>query len=183
VLKKVEKSYNKKGSENIEFAGKDNMENFNILMALGYFVFMSFIINSFADLDLKLFKLLKLFSLFTAIGFLIPIKLYRKKLTMSFYEYILFNILSVGPALLSLMLILNFAAKSEPYVETYKIVSKERESHQWVYKLEEQAYQNKKYLRTVENNKNYKQRGKDYLDIEFSDGLFGIRIIESKALH
>lgn len=152
-------------------------------MVILYFVSLFISIQLFQLIDLSLYKFFRLNFLFIGIAFLIPIYLYRKKLSMSFYEYTLINILSIGPFLCTLCLILNFLFSSEVYTESYAIVDKERTGNQLVFSLENEQYKEKEYLRTIYDYEDAGPIGSaKQLEIQFSDGLFGIRIIEGKRL-
>ncbi|MEQ8909024.1 MAG: hypothetical protein RIC95_07515 [Vicingaceae bacterium] len=180
---KVNRFLTKKQDPHFEVPEEDNMENLHILMAIAWFFCNFYVFQLFNNLDISLFQLIQLTVVSIAMGFFVPIKVYRRKYTMSFYEYIFFNLLAVGPILCAAFLFLNVTFNSPAYTETYKIVSSERSNGNTVYNLEDKQYQDKVYLRTVKYNSNYKKGGNDYLKIRFSSGLFGIRIIESKSLH
>lgn len=159
------------------------MNNFTVFMVILYFVSLFISIQFFKIIDLSLYKFFRLNLLFIGISFLIPIHFYRKKLSMSFYEYTLINILSIGPFLCALCLILNFLFSGEVYVESYAIVNKERKGSQVLFSLENEEYKEKEYLRTINDYEDVGSIGNaNQLNIQFSDGLFGIRIIEGKRL-
>jgi hypothetical protein len=164
-------------------ADKDNMDSFNSLMVIGFFVASVLVISQFRQLDLSLLGLLKLYCLILGISYIIPVRFYRKRLTMSFYEYILFNLLGFTPLVLALFFLLNAGFRKAPYSETHKISSKVPQQNAVTYRLENDAYADKAYLRTINLTESMEVRGSEYLTITFSDGLFGIRIIEKKELH
>lgn len=152
-------------------------------MVILYFVSLFISIQFFQIVDLSLYEFLRLNFLFIGISFLIPIYLYRKKLSMSFYEYTLINILSIGPFLCTLCLIVNFFFSGETYTESFAIVNKERVGNQVIFTLENEQYEGKEYLRTIYDYEDVGRIGSaNQLQIQFSDGLFGIRIIEGKRL-
>lgn len=102
---------------------------------------------------------------------------------MSFYEYTLINILAIGPLLCTLCLVINFAFKGDVYSETYEIAQKNRDRNFIVLRLKDDIYEDKAYLRTISDLENTGAIGSgNRLKIQFSDGLFGIRIIEKKEL-
>jgi hypothetical protein len=69
------------------------------------------------------------------------------------------------------------------YSETYEIVDKKREGSKVVLTLENNQYEEKYYLRTISDLENAGSIGSaSQLQIQFSDGLFGIRMIEGKQL-
>jgi len=161
----------------------DNMENFTYVMILAYFCALFYIIQTFPYLDLKKMELLRFYCLFLAIGFLFPLKLYRKKFTMSIYEYLIFNILTFASSTFALFLILNASVTIEEAVESYKIEHVRRVDGYTIYTLENNAYEEKKYLRKINDIDLVTVNGENYLKIHFKKGLFGIRIVERKELY
>jgi hypothetical protein len=177
------KAITKHHDDFIKFPEKDNMESFQITMVCVFFASCFLSLTIFNELDLSLFGLFKLLSLFIGVSFFMPISFYRKKFTMSFYEYVIFSCISVGPALLTLMLYLNIGFKSPSYTESYGIESVVHNSSQSVYTLTGNVYEDKEYLRSIGNKDEVVVEGSSNFSIVFSDGLFGIRIIEQKRLH
>ncbi len=161
----------------------DNMHPIHVIMVVGYFVSCFMIYNFFQDVELSAFQLLKIFCLLVGIGFLIPIKLYRKKLTMSMYEYIFFNLLGFSTISCALLFLLNASFKDATYEETYRITDIERIHKAYILSLEEDAYADKEYLRIIRDKDNIEKRGNQFYSISFSDGFLGVRIIEKKRLH
>ena len=124
---KNEIQQNSPSSRKLESIKRDNMGNFTVLMVFLYFISLFVSLQFFQIIDLGLYEFFRLNLLFIGISFLIPIYLYRKKLSISFYEYTLINILSIGPFLCTLCLIFNFIFSGNSYVENYTIVEKKRE--------------------------------------------------------
>jgi hypothetical protein len=173
-----------KQAAKIDLPEEDNMTDIHLLMVIAWFACNFYIFFVFKGLDLKLFGLFQLAILSIGLGFFIPIKIYRRRYTMSFYEYILLNFLALGPFFCASIILLNTVFSGPTYQETYRIEQSIRENGDTIYILEDNAYQEKAYLRTVNQNKNYKSHQKkwEYLTLEFSDGLFGIRLIKGKSL-
>ena len=171
-------------SGKLDLPQEDNMTDIHLLMVIAWFACNFYIFFIFKGLDLKLFGLFQLAIFSVGLGFFIPIKIYRKKYTMSFYEYILLNFLALGPLFCAAIILINGIFSGPTYQETYRIEQSIRENGNTVYLLEDNAYDEKTYLRTVNQNKNYKKHQKkwEYLTLEFSDGLFGIRLIKGKSL-
>ena len=161
----------------------DNMDDFNIITVCSFFMGCFLIFFQFESLDLSLFGLIKFYALFVGISFLIPIKLYRKKLTMSFYEYLLFNFLSFAVLAIALLFYTNNKFAGPTYVETYEIINFDQNEYETVYILKDNQYENKKYIRSVKQGDEVIIEGNSKLSIYFSDGLFGLRKIEKKLLH
>ena len=162
---------------------KISTESFLILMVAGYFIASLIIFNLFTSLDLSLIQLVQLFCLFLGLCFLIPIRLYRKILPISYYEYILFNILSASPFLILLAFSINMMFRGDTYIESYEILDIEVTPSKTIYTLENNAYEDKEYLRSINPNEDLEISGSKNLAIYFSDGLLGIRIIEKKKTY
>jgi hypothetical protein len=159
------------------------MSFIHAFMVVAYFVSCFLILSYFPDAVLDLSDLLKLFCLIIAISFLVPIKLYRKWLTMSMYEYIFLNVLGISTLGCALFFVLNDSFKGEAYEETYKIVAIERVHKAYVFSLEGEAYEDQVYLRTIKDNETYEKLGNEYLSLSFANGLFGVKVVENKRLH
>lgn len=159
------------------------MSNVHVVMVLGYFISCMLIYSLFLDAVMSKMSLLKLFFVLAAISFLIPIKLYRKWLTMSMYEYVFFNILGLTTISCALFFVLNASFKGQPYEESYKIVNIERQGKAFLFDLEHDQYKEEEYLRTIRDKDPYYRNGNEFFSITFSDGLFGVRIVENKRLH
>lgn len=167
----------------IDLPEQDNMDIFQISMVLVFFASSLLTFTYFESLDLSVLGLLKMFCLFVGLSFLIPISFYRRKYTMSIYEYLIFNLITFGPFFLTLILSLNMFFTSPTYKETYRIIDKVPTARNTVYTLEENAYDDKEYLRSIGSKDIAETFGSENLSIYFSDGLFGIRIVEKKRLH
>lgn len=158
-------------------------DNFLIFTVLAYFISFILIFEHFPSLDLSLFQLLQFFCLFLGISFVIPIKIYRKFLAISYYEYLLFNFLSFSPLIIAGIFILNTTFKGNTYIESYQIEHRERLEYKTIFTLEKNTYQDKEYLRSIGEKEEIEIRGENNLAIYFSDGLLGIRIIEKKRVY
>jgi len=170
-------------SDNTKLPRKDNMDSFQIIMILSFFAAVIQILACFQKLDLSLFNLIKSYSLFLGLSFLIPISLYRKRLTMSFYEYIIYNIITIAPGVLAILFTLNASFSSPTYTEKYKIITTEHTEFKTTYTLENNTYKDKEYLRSINDKDEVEISGHEFLSIHFSDGLFGIRLVIKKELH
>ena len=169
--------------EQIHTKQPDNMDKFNIAMVVAFFLSTFYIFESFKQLEISLFQLFQLYCLFMGLSFLVSIKFYRRAFTMSYYEYIIFNILAFTPITISAIFFLNNTMKGDMYLETYKVVRHEQDEFKTVYFLENDAYKEKEYLRSFTQYDEVEVMGSDELSFYFSDGLLGIRVIEKKVLH
>lgn len=161
----------------------DNMSAITLMAIVAFFFSCFYIVHIFQSLEISILGMFQLFCFFIGVSFLIPIKLYRKKLTVSIYEYIILNIITVAPVLCSLLLILNIAFAGNPYHENYRIISSYMEGTQVFYELENNKYNDKPYLRTISKNETVDFSGTRNLELTFKDGLFGIRKIVSKKFY
>lgn len=161
----------------------DNMGWLHIAMVLAYFLSIAVILNGYPVVDLTLYEFFQMLCLMLAITFLIPLKLYRKKLTMSIYEYIILNFIGLTPFLCASFLLANEGMKGNNYEESYKIIHIERVEKSTVFTLENDQYQERPYLRTIYDSETFVKTGIDSLGILFSKGGLGVRIIERKRLH
>lgn len=162
---------------------RDNMSFFTLFMVVSFMGSMMFYLNVLYYIDISNFGLLRLLLFAMAIGFLIPIKLYRKKLTMSFYEYIIFNIISFAPSSISLLIILNLCFHSNPYIETYKVIGFESSEEKYIYHLENDQYIEEEYIRTIYDDNFPNISGHNYYAIQLADGHFGLRVIQKKLAY
>ena len=143
---------------------------------------MFFVVNIY-KIDISNFGLFRLLAITTALWFFIPIKLYRKKFTISFYEYVIFNIISFAPTSIVLLFILNLTFNSSPYIETYQISDFEPFDEKYIFNLADGQYQEDEYLRTIYDYNFPNIQGTTEYSIKFSDGYFGLRVIEEKSSH
>jgi hypothetical protein len=160
----------------------DNMDNVTILAVFVLFMSCFYIFQHFMEIDLSVFGLFKTFCFFVAVTFLIPIKFYRKRLTISIYEYIILNIISLTPLFCSSFFIINASFSGATYSETYKIIDVETTHGVSSYLLENDQYIDKAYLRTINSTDEFKVYGTDSLRINFSNGLLGVRLIKAKIV-
>ena len=106
-----------------------------------------------------------------------------KKFTISFYEYVIFNIISFAPTSIVLLFILNLTFNSSPYIETYQISDFEPFDEKYIFNLADGQYQEDEYLRTIYDYNFPNIQGTTEYSIKFSDGYFGLRVIEEKSSH
>ena len=160
---------------------KDNMGWFTFFMVLSFIASIMFFVVNVYKIDVSIFGLFRLFAIAGALGFLIPIKFYRKKWTMSFYEYVTFNIISFAPISIVIVFILNLTFKHSPYTETYPISSFEPFKRKYEFHLEQGQYEDEDYLRVIYDKDFPNIKGTSEYSIKFSDGYFGLRVIEEKS--
>jgi len=177
------KRENKNSVKKIDFPQKDYMSSIIAWSVFIYFMSAIIILSSYSYYVLKIINIVQLFCFFLAIAFLIPIRYYRKKLNMSYYEYIFVNFLGITPLLFLLTLGVNSAFKSEPYVETYQIVNAISTSGTMIYILENDSYQDYEHVRSIDLSKDVIIEGNTFFSIYFTDGLLGIKMVEQQRVH
>lgn len=162
--------------------------SFKIILfsVLSFFVGFGLCVGYYSYTLIDIFSLSKFLVLFAVLGFLLPLKYYRKWFHFVKYEMIIFNILGMGPFLTGLFLVLNFTFTTDSFTHEYKI---ER-----IYFEGEQNYQSMGVV--LENNFFSSERkiveltdippnevmGKSLLKVTISKGLFGFDVIKEKML-
>ncbi len=167
----------------LKFKTEDNMSTFTVLAIAAYFICCFYIFIQFQTLALNVLGLIKLICFFIGASFLVPLKLYRKRFTMSIYEYLIINIIGISPMSCALFLFFNVIFSGPTYIETYKINSFYSDRNRVYYVLENNVYSDVPNIRSIDKNKAAEFMGKDSLRIHFKDGLFGIRKIHNTTLH
>lgn len=168
--------------QKISLPQKDNMGSAHVVLVLLFFFCAAFLGNTFLSIDLSLFDYLKFFLIFLVLSIAVPIKWYRKKLTLSYYEFYIFNTISIAPFLFSFFLFLNFVSTNSS-TKKYKIVNATLEERKRIYTLENSALNNKEFARTFTNKELNRIFGGDTLKIQFSTGIFGITRVDEKTIY
>lgn len=169
--------------EKIQREEPDNMHAIHVLMVVVYFISSLIVLNAFLIADLNTFELIKLICLMLAISFLVPVKFYRRRLTISMYEYILLNLIGISPFFMALFLGGNWTFRGDSYEESYRIEQMIRDEKSMILVLEDDAYAEREFLRTLNPNEEFEKEGTENYSIFFADGPLGIRFIEGKRLH
>ena len=85
---------------------KDKSYNYIVFAVLCFFVGFGLSIAFYSYVLIDIVTLSKFIAAFAVIGFLIPLKLYRKWFDFIKYEMIIFNIIGIAPILTGLFLII-----------------------------------------------------------------------------
>jgi len=101
---------------------KDKSYNFIVIAVLCFFIGFGLTIAFYSYILIDITTLSKFIAAFAVVGFLIPLKLYRKWFHFIKYEMIIFNIIGVAPFLTGLFLCLNFMFVSDEFSHDYKII-------------------------------------------------------------
>ena len=160
----------------------DNMSTVHFLMVLLYFISLFVLIQYYLKTFMNFFELVGFFIFSIALAFLIPISVYRKKYTMSFYEYALINIMGLAPVITALLLLLNFHLASNLSVGTYKIVARKDTGKSVILVLENDAWAEHEFVRTIDDFSNYRKpaTSADTLSIAIAEGLFGYKVLKDQ---
>ena len=179
----ITNSYQENRFNKISIPKKDYMSTIIGWAVFVYFLSAIIIMTNHDYFVLSVFQFIQLFCLLLALTFLVPIKFYRKKLDMSYYEYIFLNFLGFSPILLLLVLGVNYSFKSAPYEETYRIVNYTSSQGNMTYVLEGNKYEDYDHIRTIKLSGDVEIEGNTFMSISFSNGLLGIRMIEKQKIH
>lgn len=101
---------------------KDKSYNYIVIAVLCFFIGFGLTIAFYSYILIDIITLTKFIAAFAVVGFLIPLKLYRKWFDFIKYEMIIFNILGVAPILTGLFLCLNFMSVTDEFSHDYKIM-------------------------------------------------------------
>ena len=94
---------------------KDNMGTVHILMTIALFIGLFFIINYATVTVISTWNITKIFAGILAISLLVPIKWYRKKLTMNIYEFFLLSLLGYAPLLTGVYFAANYFTRNNEH--------------------------------------------------------------------
>lgn len=102
---------------------KDKSYNYIVFAVLCFFIGFGLAIAFYSYVLIDIVTLSKFIAAFAVVGFLIPLKLYRKWFDFIKYEMIIFNIIGIAPILTGLFLCLNFMFTSNEFTHDYKIIN------------------------------------------------------------
>lgn len=160
----------------------DNMSKIHVLMVLMYFAGLFLILFYYSLTFLTLNGLLKIFAVILTASFVVPIKLYRLRYSMSFYEYTIGNILSLSPLLCGLILLLNFHFSSEVVTEVHKIKNLSKQNNTILLQLENDAYEEESFVRSFDEAEFSANFSSDSLELHLANGLFGYKVLKKRKL-
>ncbi len=167
----------------LNFPKKDYMPVIIAWAVVIYFLSGIFLLTNYSYFVLSVFQFIQLFCFFLALTFLVPIRIYRKKLKMSYYEYIFLNFLGFSPIMLLFALGINYSFKSDAYLETYRIINFSSSKGSMIYILEDNKYDEYENVRTIKLSEDIEIDGNAFMAISFSDGVLGIRMIEKQKVY
>ena len=159
---------------------KDNMESIHIIMVLAFFIGLGMIVIFASETVISIWGITKIFSFLLAITLLIPIKWYRKKLTMNVYEFFLLSLLGYAPFLTGLFFTVNYLNQSNFHVEKYPIESIERGIYFSDIILKNDTLSEYAILTSFDNRDSTFYKGRKQMRYEFKHGGLGLKILLDK---
>jgi cell division septal protein FtsQ len=165
---------------------KDRSFKIILFSVLGFFVGSGLCVGYYHYTLIDIFNLSKFLVLFAVLGFLLPLKYYRRWFHFVKYEMIIFNVLGMGPFLTGLLLVLNFTFTTESYTHNYKIekvyFEGDQEFQSMGVVLENNFFSGERKIVELTDIPPNEVVGKSFLKVTISKGLFGYEVIEDKML-
>ena len=157
-------------------------------MLLGWFIGIVTIYVIGLITVLNMYDFTRIIAFFCLSGLLIPLRFYRKYLSIDKLEVVFFNIMGVGPIIFSFLLLLNFFTAGPHRIETYEIVAKEAldsslHGGKTFYRvtLEDDALERYPTLRRIDPvEHNFYPANTNRMNFEFSTGIIGWDILHGK---
>jgi hypothetical protein len=159
---------------------KDNMGGIHVLMVLALFVGLGMMVSIGSITVITVWGITKIFAFVLAISLLIPIKWYRKKLTMNIYEYFLLSLLGYAPFITGLFFGINYYNRANFHVETYSIQSIERGKFYSDIHLNNDTLSEYPLLTSFDDRDSNFYKGRSKMRYEFEEGGLGLKILLDK---
>ncbi len=159
---------------------KDNMGNVHVVMTLAFFIGLFLLVNFASETVISIWGITKVVVGIFAISLLVPIKWYRKKLTMSIYEFFLISLLGYAPLFGGLFFFTNHIGSDNFHVETYNIESIEMSRYFSTIHLENDTLEEYAILTAFDSRDSAYYKGRSTARYEFKDGLWGLKIVLDK---
>lgn len=134
---------------------------------------------------LNLIDFFKIFICTYLLLIAIPIKVYRKKFTISFYEFFIFNFILTTPAILLIIFSLNYFIVIDHSTETYPVerVRYYGKSSMRIVTLKNKQYIDNEAMRTIYNWNEHEFVSNRLYEISYATGIFGIKMYEFQKLY
>ena len=157
-----------------------------LVSVLGLFLGFGLCVVYYSYTLIDIFGLSKFIALFAIIGFLIPLKFYRKWFHFVKYEMIIFNLIGVAPFFTGLFLLLNFTFVSSSYTHQYRVEKIYFEGGGKTYRsmgvvLENNFFSGERKVVELTNVDPSEVLDKKFLKLTISEGLFGYQVIKEKV--
>lgn len=159
---------------------EDNMGTIHVIMSVSLFVGLFLLIKFATVTVITTWSISKIFAGVLAISLLVPIKWYRKKLTMNVYEFFLIGLLGYAPLLTGTYFATNFLTSSNEHSEIYKIEQVEMHTFYSDLKLENDTLSEYALLTCFDSRDSSLYKGRTKAKYTFEDGGLGLKILVDK---
>jgi len=175
---------NKKASEyNLD---KDRSYTVITITVFSFFIGSGLSIWLYFITLIDILELSKFIIAFTVVGFLIPLKFYRKWFHFIKYEMVIFNIMGVGPLLTGLFLLSNLIFSSNSITQNYRIEKlyfEGEENHKIMgVVLQNNAFSEERKIVELTDIDPSEVFEKHFLKLTIAKGLFGYEVLKEKEL-
>lgn len=159
---------------------EDNMDAVHILMSLSLFAGLFLLVNYASITVISIWSITKIFTGILAVSLLIPIKWYRKTLTISIYEFFLIGLLGYAPLFSGLFFGLNYSFRSNEHSEIYKIEKIEMSTFFSDLILESDTLSEYAILTSFDSRDSSYYKGRKTIRYILEDGGLGLKILVDK---
>jgi energy-coupling factor transporter transmembrane protein EcfT len=160
---------------------KDNSKKVMTISVFAFFIGFALIIVLYPYILINFFTLTKIFIGFTVIGFVIPLKFYRKWFQFIKYEMILFNILGAGPLLTGLFLSLNLLITTNAQTINYEIIGCKINGNSVDLELRSEIQHINPKITSMNDVDMAEFTFAKTIDITLADGIFGFKVIKDRT--
>ncbi|MGE0560670.1 MAG: hypothetical protein AB7O47_02540 [Flavobacteriales bacterium] len=160
---------------------KDRSKATITIAVFAFFIGFALMLLIYPFILINFFKLTQFFVGFTVVGFLIPLKLYRKWFQFIKYEMVLFNILGVGPFFTGLFLLLNLLITTDAQTINYKIIGSKISGQNIELKLQSEIGEIDPKITSMNNVDIEEYISAKTIDITLAQGIFGLTVIKDRT--
>ncbi|MBI2281601.1 MAG: hypothetical protein HYU68_13070 [Bacteroidetes bacterium] len=160
---------------------KDRSKKVMTISVFAFFIGFALIIVLYPYILINFFTLTKIIIGFTVVGFIIPLKLYRKWFQFIKYEMILFNILGAGPLLTGLFLTFNLLFTSNAQTINYEIIGCKINGNSVDLELRSEIQHIDPKITNISDVDIEAFSKAKTIDITIADGIFGFKVIKNRT--
>ena len=160
---------------------KDRSKKVMTISIFSFFIGFALILVLYPYILINFFTLTQIYIGFTVVGFLIPLKYYRKWFHFIKYEMILFNILGAGPFLSGLFLVINFFITTNPQTINYEIIGCKINGNSVDLELRSEIQYINPKITSMSNVDMEGFASAKTIDITLADGIFGLKVIKDRV--
>ncbi len=165
---------------------RDRSNIFSLITVISFFIGFGLCLGFYNFTLLDIIDLSKLLAFFAVIGFLIPLKLYRRWFHFIKYEVIFFNVMGIAPLFTGLFLTLNFIFASNPTTHKFKIEKIYFEGQEDFKSvgvvLENNYFSGERKIVELTDVNPSEIYEKSNFQVTISEGLFGFQVINEKLI-